>query len=147
MEYEFKPIYYNKDDFKTYTGVDLDLELQDDDNPSNKVDSFLARVENRMKVFLASSFNRNVDREFKFFSDYQKLHFKYALIEQALYVFKNGDLSILSGYRDGTIKASRKELKEITISDNAKNELILCGLWNRNVKNVGLRGVSWWYGY
>ena len=145
MDYEFKPKYYNADEFKTYTGIDLSLELGDDDNPSNKVNSFLARVENRVKVYLASHFNSDVDRFYELMSDYQKLHFKYALIEQALYIIKNGDISVLSGVQNGRVSLSRNEQQRVIICENAVNELRLCNLWNRNVSKQAFRGRYWWY--
>jgi hypothetical protein len=36
------------DDFKQYFGIDLNIELPDNDNPSDKVNAFLFGVENRI---------------------------------------------------------------------------------------------------
>ena len=134
-----KTKYITLDEFKEYTGIDLELQLKSDDNPSNTANAFLARIENRMHAFIDSNFVRNVDKEYPNFSDYQKEHYKLALIEQALYVFRNGDISSDSGYdSEKGIVAGKHDLKELIIAPNAVDELRLCGLWNRNVRKI------WW---
>lgn len=143
---ELKTKYITKDDFKEYFGIDLDIELKDDDNASNKANAFLLRIENRMSAFLNARFYKNIDTDYPKFSDYQKQHYKLALLEQAYYVLLNGDISADSGYSmvDGK-KISRSELNGIKISSNTVEELILCGLWNRHIKSRG-RGIldGWW---
>lgn len=131
--------YVTKDEFKEYSGIDLDTQLKDDDNPSNKAEAFLNRIEVRMEAFLNAEFFRNVDVEFKKFTDFQKQHYKYALMEQAIYILRNGDISTDSGYdpEKGVI-TSAKNLKPLTIAPNAKDHLSLCGLWSRKIN--GERG-------
>lgn len=145
---EVKSRYIDADMFKQYTGIDLSLELKTDDNPSNQVDALLYRVESRMASFIASNFYRNIDNEFKRFSDYQKEHYKIALLEQVLYILKNGDLSVDSGYnpQEG-IKTARRHLERLSIAPNAVNELRLCGVWCRHIKNRSRGAIDglWWY--
>lgn len=130
-----KAQYINIEFFKEYAGIDLRSKLQEDANESNKSESFLWRVEERMLSFMEANFHKNINRLWSSMSDYQKTHYKYALCEQALYVLENGDLSVDSGYdiEKGEIIDSHKK-KNIIIGENARNELILCGLWNRNVE-------------
>lgn len=134
--------YITIDDFKNYFGIDLQHELEDDVNPSNKAEAFLKRIEDRVETFINANFYKNVDIEYYHFSSYQKEHYKRALLEQAIYIFKNGDISVDSGYdpERGEV-ASRKTLKNLSIAENCKQELILCGLWCRKIKSNGL----WWY--
>ena len=40
--------YITADEFREYTGIDLAEELRDTSNPSNKVNAFLKRIEDRM---------------------------------------------------------------------------------------------------
>lgn len=143
---ELKTKYITKDDFKTYFGIDLDIELKDDDNTSNKANAFLLRIENRMSAFLNARFYKNIEIEFPKFSNYQKEHYKLALLEQAYYVLLNGDISADSGYSvvDGK-KISRNELNGIKISSNAIDELILCGLWNRHIKTRSRGALDGWW--
>ena len=138
--------YVVADDFKAYFGIDLAVELPDDDNPSNKVESFLLRTENRIVVYLNSQYYRKIEEEFPRFTDYQKEHFKYALLEQAYYVLRNGDISTDSGYdpEKGEIMNAER-LNNIIIAPNCKNELMLCGLLSRKVRNRSRWGLNdWW---
>jgi len=125
--------FITKDDFKEYFGIDLDAELKSDANNSNKAEMFLTRVTNRLEAFLQAQFFKKLDYEYAHFTDYQKEHYKLALLEQALYVFKNGDISVMSGLVDNNVATTRKQLNEITIGQNCKNELLLCGLWNVHI--------------
>lgn len=142
---EFKTRYITKDDFKAYFGIDLDMELQDDSNLSNKAEAFLCRVENRLTSFINANLARNIDNEYFGLSDYQKEKFKLALLEQAYYVFKNGDISSDSGYdTENGIIANKDDLKDITISRNAIDILIDAGIWCRKIRSRG--GMyGYWY--
>ena len=142
---ELKSKYITKDDFKAYFGIDLDLELADDSNLSNKAEAFLCRVENRMTSFINANMCRNIDFEFMGLTDYQKEKFQLALLEQAYYVLKNGDISSDSGYdQDNGIIAEKDYLKKITICQNAINYLIEAGLWSRQLRSRGTF-YGYWY--
>ena len=145
---ELKTKYITKEDFKLYFGIDLEVEMRDDDNPSNKVDAFIKRWEDRVASYCNANFYRNIDTEFPKFTDYQKEHYKLALLEQCYYAFTQGDLSVDSGYSvDEGIKADRTYLHKIKIADNTKEELILCGIWCRHIKNRGRGGLDGWWMY
>lgn len=115
---EFKSRYITADDFKAYTGIDLHIELKDDDNASNKVDAFLYRNEIRLERYVAYTFFVNVKNSFEHFTDYQKEQWKFALLEQALYILFNGEISVV-GSENGE--------KKPVIAPNTKEHLILCG--------------------
>lgn len=137
--------YVTKDEFLAYSGINLDMRLKDDDNPSDKANSFLYRIERRMDTFLNANFYRNIDLEYPQFTDYQKEHYKQALMEQAIYILRNGDISTDSGYDpEGGFVAGADRLKHATIAPNAKEELMLCGLWCRKIRTR--RGVYEWLG-
>jgi len=129
--------YITPEDFLTYTGIDLGAQLKGNANPSDKAISFLMRIEVRMEAFMNANFFKNVSDCWPHFSDYQKLHYKYALLEQALYVFRNGDISIDSGYEpDEGIKLDPTARKKIIIAPNAQDHLQLCGLWSRHISRT-----------
>ena len=133
---EIKTKYITPDDFKDYFGIDLDLELKSLGNPSNTAEAFIMRIENRVASFIDAEFYRRVDEEYPNFTDYQKEHYSQALLEQAMYVFKNGDISVDSGYSMDTGEvASNDTIIKKTIAPNCKQELILCGLWSRQIRN------------
>lgn len=138
-----KSKYITADDFKDYFGMDLENMLKSDDNPSNTVNAFLLRLETRLSAYIDANFYRNVDYEYPNFSDYQKKHYKIALLEQAMYIIRNGDISTDSGYDlEEGVKATPSQLKAITISPNCKEQLILCGLWCRKIQNRGKGGLD-----
>ena len=133
--------YITLDDFLEYTGIDLRLELKNTANPSDKATAFLVRIEDRMEAFLNANFFKLITKEWPYFSENQKLWYKKALIEQALYVFRNGDISVDSGFdTEKGIILDRTTQKEITLSPNAINYLELCGLWTRHIKTGNFFG-------
>lgn len=142
---EIKTKYITPDDFKTYFGIDLDLELKASGNPSDTANAFLKRIEDRLATFLDAEFYRRVDEEYPHFNDYQKEHYSRALLEQAIYVFKNGDISVDSflDYEQGE-KASNDTIIKKIIAPNCKQELLLCGLWTRKIQ--GSRWKNIWGG-
>lgn len=137
--------YITIDDFKAYWGIDLMEKYKDDDNPSNKANAFLIRVENKIERYLNAEFYRIVEKEYPTFSDFQKKNYKIALLEQAYYDLRNSDISTDSGYDvESGIIASRQQLRELKISDNTRESLILCGLWCRKIRNRYRGGIDGW---
>lgn len=138
-----KSKYITADDFKEYFGIDLANMLKSDDNPSDTANAFLTRLENRIEAYIDANFYRKVEEEYQTFSDYQKKHYKLALLEQAMYIIRNGDISTDSGYDpEEGVKATPSQLKAIIISPNCKEQLILCGLWCRKIRNRGVGGLD-----
>lgn len=142
---EMKSKYITKDDFKAYFGIDLDLELKDDSNLSNKAEAFLYRIERRLTSFINANMCRNIDYEYLGLTDFQKEKFQLALLEQAYYVFKNGDISSDSGYdQENGIIADREDLKNLSISRNAIDLLIEAGIWSRHIRVRGTMYGAWY---
>lgn len=130
--------YITVDEFKEYFGIDLDASLNDTDNPSNKSVAFLKRVEDSMEVFLNAHFFKKITDLWPWWSDEQKYWYKMALLEQAYYIFKNGDITRDSGYDpERGIVASKHALTEISIAPNTKNYLRMTGLWSAHIGSGG----------
>ena len=127
--------YITLDEFKEYFSIDLAAAF---DGSENAI-AFLKRIEDRLATFCDSKFNQNIDMKYPQFTDYQKYHYKLALLEQAIYVFKNGDISVDSGYDPEKGEIARTE--KYAIAPNCKDNLRLCGIWNRNIPNMG---PFWW---
>ena len=123
-------------DFDNYFQMNLALELGSEE----KALGFIRRIEDRLEAYINMAFNVRIIREYTQFTEYQKLHYKLALLEQAIYIFKNSDLSVDSGY-----DLDRGEIgnpKDHSIAPNCKEHLILCGIWNRKVyKGYGYRFI------
>lgn len=136
-----KSKYISLDEFQEYfPDIDLRGELGSEENAL----SFLTRIENRMEAFINSNFSKNIEFMYPAFTDYQKIHYKRALLEQAIYIFRNGDLSVDSGIDEDGKKLDRADIKKASLSQNAIDELRLCGLWNRNIRSSNL-GLGWWW--
>ncbi len=135
---EIKTQYITPDDFKQYFGIDLAARLKGDANPSDKANAFLKRIEDRMEAYLNAQFFKNVKMEYIEMSDFQKEKYRLALLEQAIYVFKNGDISVDSGYDpDEGLKISPHAKNELVLAPNAINNLRLCGIWTRHIGSRG----------
>lgn len=143
-----KTKYITPDDFKEYFGIDLNNQLVDDDNISNKSTAFLKRIEDRIASFIHAQLHRDIDLLYPRFTETQKEHYKLALLEQAIYVFKNGDISVDSGYdqEKGTM-INVDAIHQISIAPNCKDHLIACGIWTRKIKNKSRVGLydGWFY--
>lgn len=131
--------YISLDEFKDYFQIDLIEEL----GTQEKALAFLRRIEDRMESYLGANLNKNVVRLYANFSDYQKECYKRALLEQAIYVFKNCDISVDSGYdTERGLIVDQETIKKLSLSLNTKENLVMCGLWSRHIR--GARAYSLW---
>ena len=113
MNYEER--FLTGEEFFELTGIKLENELQStSDNPSAVVLNMLKRVERIVDNYISSDFYNNVAYRFQNFTNEQKEWYKLAIAEQALYMLKNGDLSLDSGYsKDKGSVATRNEINNI----------------------------------
>ena len=129
-----EPRFISSDDFYNYWGIDLIEKLKNNGNPSNKANIFLRRIENNLMAWIDANTFRNLS--WYDLSDFQLENFKYALLEQAMYVYRNTDISLDSGYDpEKGIIVSKNELEAITICSPALIFLKLAGLYNLTVTN------------
>ena len=69
-------------------------------------------------------------------SEFQLDHFRIALLEQAMYMYRNTDLALDSAYDpDKGFVAENARLKAIEICEPCLRELKLAGLYNLNILN------------
>lgn len=129
--------YITLDDFYSYSGLDLVTEL----GTTEQALAFLVRIETRLETFLNARMHQNVSLRYPTLTDNQKHHYKLALLEQAIYVWKNGETSVDNGYdpQEG-MKIRQGDLIDITVCRNAKEHLILAGLWTYKL------GPQGWFG-
>lgn len=128
------PKFITIDEFDNYWTVNLRDMLRTSANESNQAEMFLARVERRLMAYI----DNNTFRRYK----YEELvgkqldAFKEAIILQAMYVYKNGDIGMDSGYdAERGIVARRGELVELSVCQDAIDTLSNAGLWNLVMKN------------
>ena len=129
-----KPQYVTGDMFLNYTGVNLEEKLRNDDNISNKVDIFLFRVEKRLKSWIDKRTFRVV--HWNALNSFQLEQFQFAILEQAQYIWKYGDISLDPGYdQERGIVASKAQLEDLAVCEPAINFLVEAGLFNLKIKN------------
>lgn len=127
--------YITVGDFEAYTGISMEQLGQGKINPSNYGEMFLKKIEIRVKTYLESEFGINFDALYSKLNDNRKEHYKYALLEQALYVIKNTDIATDSGYDpDYGIRASSTALNRITMAPECIRHLKISTLWNLKIK-------------
>ena len=134
--------YITIDELRQY---EPDLDLEEEFKSKEKALAFIYRVEVRLATWLDVNYFQKIDQIYPEFSDYQKKHYKLALMEQCIYVFRNGDISVDSGYDPGEgEKSNINTLRNIKIAPNAEENLIVCGLLNREIyKRYGFGGGRW----
>ena len=128
------PKFITIDEFNNYWSVNLNEMLRTSANPSNQAELFLARVENRLMSYI----DNNTFRRYRYedLQGKQLSAFKEAIILQAMYVYKNGDLGMDSGYdTERGMVAKRSDLVELSVCQDAIDILSNAGLWNLTMKN------------
>lgn len=129
-----QPQFVTVDDFKNYWGLDLRNLLRSDDNESNQAERFLARVEDRLMNWIDNHTFRRLS--YTSLTSYQTENWKKAILTQAMYLYKNGDLGIDSGYdSEKGIVVARSDLIELEVCQATIDYLSNAGLFNLNVKN------------
>jgi hypothetical protein len=128
-----EPRFVSADDFENYWGENLNAKLKGD-NYSNKADKFLLRIENRLMTWLDANTFRVY--EWDHLSDFQLENLQLAILEQAMYVFRNSDLALDSGYdpEQGVI-ADYEKINSIAICQPAIDLLKTAGLFNLRITN------------
>lgn len=135
MERIIKSKYLSADEFYEMSGIDLNAVLKDDFNPSTKADRFIIDRENELETFVLANYHKSVKKFWECkTNDFQKEHFKRAIMYQCKYVLINGDIANDSGFDfDEGVKAKQVDLYTKSISRQAIDELRICGLANRTI--------------
>jgi hypothetical protein len=129
-----EPQFITPDDFENYWGINLREKLKDNANSSNKANIFLKRVELRVMNWIDSNTFRVTSWEN--LTDFQLEHFRIALLEQSMYIYRNSDLALDSAYDpEKGFVAENGKLKAIEICEPCLRELKLAGLYNLNILN------------
>lgn len=127
-----RPRFVTPSDFQNYTGKNLKAILKSD-GVNNFDNLFLMRVEDRLLVAIDKMSFRTYS--FDNLTEFQKENLQKAIIEQAEYIIRNGDIYTDSGYDLEKIIANPGFLESIEICRIAKSYLITSGLLNFNIQN------------
>ena len=108
------------------------------DNESGKVAAYLTRIENRLEAWINANYFYNVTQFWETLNNNQKEQYKYALLEQAYYVLRMGDISVDSGYdKERGIIAGRSTINELSVAPNAMLHLENGGFLNTRIVKRG----------
>jgi hypothetical protein len=133
---KLEPKFITVDDYNNYWGENLrDMLRAYGANDSYEAERFLARVE----IKLINWINNRTFRRIRYCDlNQRQLHlFQLALIEQAKYMFKNGDIGLDSGYNPETLQiADSQTLETLRVSNTTVELLSNAGLFNLTVKDL-----------
>ena len=143
------PQFVSVDDFLNYWGLNLNEKLKSDDNISNKTNLFLSQIEDRLMAWIDSNTFRTITWDYyKDGYNYKspeeaevaqkrKDAFKKAILNQAMYVYRNTNIGLDSGYdpEKGFI-ASAQDLQAIEICRPTIDYLKTAGLYNHVMRNT-----------
>lgn len=129
-----QPRFVTPSDFVNYTGIDLSEKFKSENNESNKANLFLMQIEDTLLARIDNMSFRNV--RWENLSDLQLENLQKAIIYQAEYILRNGDLFTDSGYdlERGEI-ISFDKLQKISICRVSIDLLKNCGLLNHVIIN------------
>jgi hypothetical protein len=121
-------------DMLTKKGMNIATRISDDDDAPNKVERFIDRVlllvETEVKTY-----NKRFD--YQLVSQAQKDAFYEACLEQALYLYILGDMSLISGYDPiNNSVISIDEIRKRAMSPISKQILLNAGLLYRGLNNT-----------
>lgn len=134
MAINTKPRFITPDDYFAYWGERLEAVLNSGDNISNQAQLFLLHTENDLLAYTDTNTYRNTRLDK--LTQFQLEQLKLALLYQAKYRLINGDTGMDNGYDMETgVKADKKTLNTIKVSDTVIEYLKRAGLWNQKIKN------------
>ena len=145
---DMTPQFVSPSDFLSYWGIDLNAKLRDNSNVSNKADLFLKRVEDRLMTWvdantyrttpwqvLRDDYQPHSEQEKKLLES-QRKNWRLAILTQAFYIYRNGDIMTDSGYDpDRGLVTEKNKLQEIEICQAAIDYIKVAGLYNHVITN------------
>lgn len=133
---DFDMLLFTEEEFKMITGEDLGVQLEGDDDDSNKVNRWINRVGHTIKeMVLEYSFKDLSLHKDELYYNYVKIEnieviklVKKAAIEQGAYMLINGDLTLRSGIGMAKRMFRADHKKQVTYAPKTKEYLLQAGL-------------------
>lgn len=121
--------YITKDDYLKAKGIDLSIELQDDDNKSNKVERFVNEITDWCIEHLILNYADNTCLlDWDNLSEKRQEWFRRGVIEQIEYILRNGLITLDSGYNSEI--NSIVNLSQLYLAPNARQKFWFGGFAN-----------------
>ena len=136
-KYDYTTPYISVEEYLIEKGVDLNTELQDDDNKSNKVNRFIKDITNFVldyltKEYLCNELNR-LNSDFSDLAEWRRKRFHFGMLEQIEYVLNNGLVQIDAGINRAT--GQIMDFSNIQISTSAMRQFQLGAFCN--IQRIG----------
>lgn len=120
--------YIKSSDYLKAKGINLAIELQDNDNKSDKVDRFIREITDWCYDYLLERYMPTDLIDYDNLSEERKNRFQKGVIEQIEYVLNNGWLNKDSGVQ--TQLGIILDYSKIVLSPNARRHFFLAGFCN-----------------
>lgn len=129
-----EPRFVRPSDFDNYTGKNLRALLRVPNGGQNACNLFLMQIEDMLLTRVdVMTFRNNAWEDL---TEFQLECLQKAIIYEAEYILRNGDLFTDSGYdEEKGIVITQEQLNKIAICSVSKDYLIRCGLWNHVITN------------
>ena len=140
MEYDYTSPYITKEEYLNEKGVNLSIEVQDDDNKSNKVYRFIKDITNFVMDYLAKEYACNelnrLTSNFSELAEFRRKRFHFGMLEQIEYVLNNGLIQLDSGINRET--GAIMDFSHLVIGSSAMRQFQLGAFCN--IRRVGVVG-------
>lgn len=120
--------YISKEEYLEAKGVDLDIELQDDDSHSNKVARFIHEATEYCINYLLLNYCANDLLAFQQLKEFRQERFRKGVMEQIDYILNNGWVMKDAGINSAT--GMIMDLSKVQMSQLALNEFKLGAFCN-----------------
>lgn len=128
----YKTPYISQEEYLDAKGIDLSIELNDDDRSINKVDRFIKDITHFVMDYLYENYRtKELDRynfDFSTLPEWRVRRFHDGMIEQIAYILNNGLIHLDSGINKET--GSIMDFKNIVIGSSAQRCFHLGGFCN-----------------
>lgn len=94
--------YITRDEYLQKKGIDLKIEIQDDDNSSNKVNRFIEDITEWTIDYLTMEYGANELNNWDNLKEWRQKRFHEGMLEQIEYTLRNGLISLDSGINKDT---------------------------------------------
>ena len=139
MEYDYTKPYITHEEYLVEKGIDLKIELQDDDNKSNKVNRFIKDLTHFVMDYLLMEYGCNemnrLSYDFADLEEHRRKRFHFGMLEQIEYVLNNGLIQLNSGINMET--GSIMDFSNVQIGSSALRQFRLGGFCNKQNKCGG----------
>lgn len=120
--------YITRDEYLKKKGIDLNVEIQDDDNASRKVERLIEDLTDWVIDLLIRRYGANELKYWNDLSEWRQKRFREGMIEQLEYVLRNGLISLDSGINKQTGMIS--DYSRLYLAPNAYQKFFLGAFCN-----------------